>query len=122
MTALAKTSLGKRLGDLVANAFVKLGENLVVEGGADRLDELDALFGPQKLDDVGKVGGFEIADERRRDRGLVATERFRNRPDQVGGRSSRIGTVGSGLDVAVFNQERCLCALAGRGDTIILRH
>ena len=70
-------------GNLVADALVKLGQNFVIKGRADRLDELDALFRLEEFDDVGKVGRFEIAHELSGSLGLVMTECVRDGTDQV---------------------------------------
>ncbi len=55
----------QRLRKLVANAFLELGKDLVIEGRPQRLDERDALIGAEELDEVGEIGRGKILDEGR---------------------------------------------------------
>ena len=115
---LGQNLVRKGFGNLVADAFVELGQNFVIEGRADRLDELDALFRLEEFDDVGKIGRFEIAHEfsgaRSGSLRPSASEMARIRsgdgvPSELGRR----------LNVAVFSQRGNPCAFSRGAEAII---
>ena len=80
---LGENLVRQGLRDLVADAFVELGQNFVIKCRADRLDQLDALFRLEEFDDVGKIGGLEIAHEFGGARRFVAAKRVGDGTDQV---------------------------------------
>ena len=108
---LGQNLVRQGFGDLVADALVELGQNLVIKGRADRLDELDALFRLEEFDDVGKIGRLEIAHE------LSGAPRSRYRPSASEMARIRSGDgvpsrLGRRLNVAVFSQKEVLVRLA----------
>ena len=86
----------QRLGELIADLFVDLGEHLEIEIGSQRLDEADALLGLEHFDEVGKIGIFDVRYQRTHLRRIVFLQRLGDRAHQLGGRR-RLGLVRSDL-------------------------
>ena len=64
MTPRAEHVVRQRLGELVADLLVDLGQHLEVEVGAQRLDEADALLRLEHLDEIGEVGALDVRYQR----------------------------------------------------------